>query len=63
MPAKVRDVIRRLEAEGWRLVRVAVSDHVYKREAGETITIPVHGSNKELSPGVYGDIAKRAGWK
>lgn len=48
MPAKVRDVIRRLEAEGWRLVRVAVSDHVYKREAGETITIPVHGSNKEL---------------
>jgi len=63
MPMKVRDVIRKLEAEGWNLARVTGSHHVYKRGKGETITIPVHGSNKELTPGVYGDIAKRAGWK
>lgn len=31
MPMKVREVIRKLEAEGWSLVRVSGSHHVYKR--------------------------------
>ncbi len=60
---KAREVMKMLEAEGWKLTRVTGSHHVYKRGLGELISMPIHGMNKELSPGVYAEIAKKAGWK
>ena len=54
-----RDIIRRLEREGWRLVRVTGSHHVFKSPiSGEALVIP-HPKKKGLVRAIY----KGAGWK
>ncbi len=36
-----REIVRRLEQEGWTLVRVAGSHHVFKSPiSGETVVVP-----------------------
>ena len=57
-----RDIIRRLEREGWRLVRVTGSHHVFKSTiSGETVVIP--HPKKDLGKGLARAIYKGAGWK
>ncbi|HWB63849.1 MAG TPA: type II toxin-antitoxin system HicA family toxin [Chitinophagales bacterium] len=60
---KAKEIIKQLEADGWRIVRQKGS-HVQLKKEGmmELITIPEHG-NKEVSIGVYNKIRKIAGWK
>ena len=61
---RIKEIIKRLEAEGWILVRQKGSHKQYKNPGiTELITIPDHGSNKEPSIGVLNDIMKKAGWK
>jgi len=61
---KIRDIIKKLESEGWVLVRQKGSHKQYKNtNKPDLITIPDHGSNKEPSIGVLNDIKKKAGWK
>lgn len=59
---KSRDLIRVLEADGWRLVRVRGSHHQFKhpRKPG-TVTIP--HPKKDLGIGLVNAIRKQAGLK
>ncbi|HEY7844344.1 MAG TPA: type II toxin-antitoxin system HicA family toxin [Bradyrhizobium sp.] len=57
-----RDIIRRLEPEGWILVRVTGSHRVFKKPgSGETLVVP--HPKKDLGKGLVGAICKGAGWK
>ncbi len=62
---KVRDIIRRLQHDGWYLARQKGSHKIYKHsEKPEMrIILPDHGLNKEPSIGVLNEIMKKAGWK
>ncbi|MCK1334968.1 type II toxin-antitoxin system HicA family toxin [Bradyrhizobium sp. 38] len=57
-----RDIIRRPEREGWKLVRVTGSHHVFKSPvSGETLVIPY--PKKDLGKRLVRAIYKGAGWK
>jgi predicted RNA binding protein YcfA (HicA-like mRNA interferase family) len=61
---KTREIIRRLESEGWVLVRQEGSHKQYKNtNKPDLITVPDHGGTKEPSIGVLNDIKKKTGWK
>ncbi len=52
---------RRLEADGWQLVRHGRAHDIYRHERIEgIITLPRH---PKLTPGVVRSIARKAGWK
>ena len=58
-----RDIVRRLEQEGWTLVRVTGSHHVFKSPiSGETVVVPHPKKDlgKRLGPC---HLYKGAGWK
>jgi predicted RNA binding protein YcfA (HicA-like mRNA interferase family) len=56
-----KDLIRTLERNGWRLMRIQGSHHIYGKE-GEPlrISVPVHGSHP-LKPGILKHFMKIAG--
>jgi predicted RNA binding protein YcfA (HicA-like mRNA interferase family) len=60
---KVRDVVRLLEADGWRIVTTRGSHRQLKHatKAGR-VTLAGHGGD-ELAPGTLGSILKQAGLK
>ena len=62
---KVREIIKRLEVEGWYLARQSGSHKIFKHKdkPGIRIVLPDHGGSKEPSIGVLNDIKKKAGWK
>ena len=61
---KTKEIIKRLEKEGWILIRQKGSHKVFKHPNQPVlITLPDHGANKEPSVGVLHDIKKKAGWK
>lgn len=59
---KSADLIRALEAHGWRLDRVRGSHHVYKHsQHPHIITVP--HPRKDLGPGLVNSLMKLAGLK
>jgi predicted RNA binding protein YcfA (HicA-like mRNA interferase family) len=57
-----KEVIRRLNAEGWYEVRHSGSHKQFKHDTKPgLVTVPVHGS-KDLPKGTLANIAKQAGW-
>lgn len=56
-----RDIKRRLEAEGWVLVRVKGSHHQFK-SAGSRQRITLPHPKKDLQIGLVKSIYKVAGW-
>ncbi|HEX7790851.1 MAG TPA: type II toxin-antitoxin system HicA family toxin [Afipia sp.] len=57
-----RDIIRRLQKEGWSLERVTGSHHVFKNPvSGETVVVP--HPKKDLGKGLVHAIYKGTGWK
>lgn len=62
---KTREIVKKLEQEGWYLARQKGSHKIYKhpQKPELRIVLPDHGMNKELSIGVLNDIQKKAGWK
>ena len=54
-----RELGRILEREGWQLLRVRVSHHLYGRGT-ERIVVPVHG-NESLKTGLQRDLMEQAG--
>ena len=59
-PPTVREVIGRLESEGWALARQSGDHRMYVRDGR---AIPVAGKLKEhLDRGTYGAIKRAAGW-
>jgi predicted RNA binding protein YcfA (HicA-like mRNA interferase family) len=51
---KVRDVIRVLEAHGWRLERQCGRQRIFRRDAARK-------PNTEIPPGTLGSIRRRQG--
>jgi len=59
---KVRDVLRRLRADGWVLARQTGSHRQFKHpQKPGTVTVPGHPRD-ELKPGTLASIARQAGW-
>ncbi len=56
-----RDIIRRLEREGWRLVRVKGSHHHFTKEGHPTIVTVPH-PRRDIVIGTVRNIYKQAGW-
>lgn len=54
-----RDIIRRLEAEGWLLVSTKGSHHKFRKH-GQSLIVP--HPKKDLPLGTARSIAKVAGW-
>lgn len=60
---KVRDVIKRLQSEGWYLDRTRGDHRQFKHsEKGGRVTVPGHPSD-ELPIGTLKSIYTQAGWK
>jgi predicted RNA binding protein YcfA (HicA-like mRNA interferase family) len=56
-----REVIARLKAAGWLLVRVNGSHHVLAKD-GKAVPVPVHGS-RDLGAGLIAAIQRQTGVK
>jgi predicted RNA binding protein YcfA (HicA-like mRNA interferase family) len=63
VPLKIRELIRLLERDGWRLVRTRGSHRQYKHpDKPGTVTIAGHEGD-ELAPGTLNSVLKQAGLK
>jgi len=60
---KVRDVIKRLEQDGWKIVATQGSHRQYKHpiKPGK-VTIPGY-LNDDLNPKTWKSIQEQAGWR
>ncbi len=57
-----KEIIKRLEKEGWVLVRVDGSHHQFKHPKKDgTVTVP--HPKKDLPTGTLKSIFKQAGWE
>lgn len=59
-PPKVREVIRRLQSEGWRLDRQN-GDHRQFKKGGKLVTVSGKLSD-HVKRGTWGKIKDQAGW-
>jgi predicted RNA binding protein YcfA (HicA-like mRNA interferase family) len=60
---KIRDLVRLLQQDGWRLARTRGSHHQYKHpEKPGLVTVPGSG-NDDLAPGTLNSVLKQAGLK
>jgi predicted RNA binding protein YcfA (HicA-like mRNA interferase family) len=60
---KVRDVIRRLEADGWKMVRQRGSHRQFRRP-NRPGTVTVAGNrNRDVPAPILASIRRQAGWK
>jgi predicted RNA binding protein YcfA (HicA-like mRNA interferase family) len=56
-----KDFVKKLMKDGWVLDRVSGSHHIMIK--GElSVSVPVH-ANKDLQPGTYNSLMKKAGYK
>ena len=62
---KYRDLVKRIEADGWRVDRTVGSHIQYRHPAKPgTITVPGGGKlNKDVPPGTLNSVLKQAGLK
>lgn len=60
---KFRDLVRRLEADGWREVRVTGSHRHFQHPSKPgTVTVPGGGkSGRDVAPGTLRSILRQAG--
>lgn len=56
-----RDIKQRLEKEGWILLRVRGSHHVFRRKVTKEVIVLPH-PKKDLGFGLVRGIYKQAGW-
>jgi predicted RNA binding protein YcfA (HicA-like mRNA interferase family) len=60
----VREVIRMIEVDGWRLVRQKGSHRQYKHPTKKgRVTVAGHLMSDELKPGTLNSILKQSGLK
>ncbi|QIA88535.1 type II toxin-antitoxin system HicA family toxin [Lactobacillus johnsonii] len=57
-----REVIKRLKADGWFLVRITGDHHHFKHPNRKGIVTVPH-PNKDIPKGTLSSIYKQAGWK
>lgn len=58
---KVRDVVKRLLSEGWKMRNGKGSHRVFVKPGMRSITVPGN-SGDDLRDGTYKSIARSAGW-
>jgi predicted RNA binding protein YcfA (HicA-like mRNA interferase family) len=56
-----RDIKQRLERDGWVLVRIAGSHHLFRHADSRELIVLPH-PKKDLGPGLVRAIYKQAGW-
>lgn len=56
-----KDIIKKLQADGWRLDRINGSHHIMAK-GGVAVPVPVHG-NRDVGPGLVAAIARQSGVK
>jgi len=56
-----REVIRKLQAAGWREARISGSHHILQKD-GKSVPVPVHGG-RDLGIGLIRKIEKQTGVK
>ncbi len=56
-----REVVRRLQAEGWELDRINGSHHILIR-GPQCVSVPVHGA-KDIPAGTLAAIQRQTGFK
>ncbi|MBD3239064.1 MAG: addiction module toxin, HicA family [Chitinivibrionales bacterium] len=54
-----KQLVKRLEKEGWTLARIAGSHHVMVKEGKRSVPVPVHG-NRDIPKGLIRTILKQA---
>ena len=60
---KIKEVIKKLESEGWVLARQKGSHKTFKKSGvPELITVADHGVNEPMKTGTLKAIKKIAGW-
>jgi predicted RNA binding protein YcfA (HicA-like mRNA interferase family) len=59
---KSREIIRRLESEGWKLVRVSGSHHQFKHP-DKPGRVTVKHPDGDIPAGTLRSIEKQAGWR
>jgi predicted RNA binding protein YcfA (HicA-like mRNA interferase family) len=60
---KVREVIVRLRSDGWVLVRVKGSHHIFHHpDKPGAVTLAYHREGDEVPVGTLRSIKKQAGW-
>jgi predicted RNA binding protein YcfA (HicA-like mRNA interferase family) len=63
VPPKVREVVRRLEHDGWTLAATRGSHRQYTHPTKPgRVTVPGHPSD-DLGPGTWASIQRQAGWR
>ncbi len=61
MKTNFKDIEKKLNADNWRLVRVAGSHHIYKKPfVTELAVLPNHG-NRDISIGVLKNLERITG--
>ena len=60
---KVRDVIKRLEDEGWVLVATRGDHRQYKHQDRPGRVTVAGRPNDDIPPGTWNSIQKQAGWR
>lgn len=61
---KVKEIIRQIEADGWRLHRQKGSHMVYVHpHKPGIVVVPNHGLNSDVKKGTENSILKQAGLK
>ena len=60
MPLKVREVIRKIERAGWRLVRTSGDHRVFRSPDGR-ITVVSGRLGDDVRPGTYNAILRQTG--
>lgn len=60
---KVRDVLRRLDRDGWRLARTRGSHQQFSHPFKPGLVTVAGSGNDDLSPGTLNSILKQAGLK
>jgi predicted RNA binding protein YcfA (HicA-like mRNA interferase family) len=60
---KVKDVIKKIEKDGWFIVRTKGSHRQFKHKTKKGLVTIAGKSNAELAPGTLNSVLKQAGLK
>ncbi len=60
---KIRDVIKRLEDEDWKIVRQKGSHRQYRKVGNPNVVTVAGKESGDLKPGTLADIQRKADWK
>ncbi|MDQ6832107.1 MAG: type II toxin-antitoxin system HicA family toxin [Chloroflexota bacterium] len=60
---KIREVIKRLEDEGWTILRQKGGHRQYRKPGNPNVVTVAGKPSNDVKPGIYSSIAQKAGWK